>query len=85
MPTATQKNDAYLARTKKSLDVEKNYYRTKNEMKKQYAEQENTKNEERIAREASILDRSNTYSEFWIYNMGDRARRLLGPSMRTRR
>jgi len=77
MPTITQKNDAYLARTKKSLDVEKKYYKTKNEHKKEKEQQENSKNEERIAREASILYRTNTYSEFWIFNMGDRARKIV--------
>mgnify|MGYP001205840379 CR=1 FL=1 len=77
MPSITQKNDAYLARTKKSLETERNYYQEKKDVIKKQDDKINSKNEERIARQSSILDRTSSYSEFWIYNMGDRAKKIV--------
>ena len=66
----TLKNEKIVSRTLKSMDAETTFYKTKNDEKNL---NKNTKSKY----EDDMLQKSNDYAQFWIYNKGDRARVLI--------
>ena len=68
-------NARIIARTEKSVSVERNFYKTKND---EAALLKQEKTNRAIEYEQSMVEKSNQYAEYWIYEKGDRARIVIG-------
>lgn len=72
MPTnkVISNNSRIIARTEKSISVERNYYKTKKD-------EELLKTVRAAEYEQNMLEKSNQYAEYWIYEKGDRAKAII--------
>lgn len=63
-------NSRSIARTEKSIFVERNYYKKKND-------EANLKTAHAAEYEHNMFAKSNQYAEYWIYEKGDRAIKII--------
>ena len=63
-------NSLFIARTEKSISAERNYYKAKKD-------EEFLKTSRAAAYEQQMLEKSNQYAEYWIFEKGDRARTVI--------